>query len=202
MKRQVKHVIIAITNIKGGVGKTTSAIALGCAAAAAGHDVRVYDADPQGSSTEWALTAEEVGEPLPFEVVSANVAGVRRISNDKRWSIIDCPPSGTVTDVAATKADLVIVPTSPAPVDLARTWETADALASQGIAYAILVTKTQPNTITYRSAMAELAETGMSSFDVTIPKREAIVSAFGHPFDELFGYDKVLNEIEEAVDGD
>jgi chromosome partitioning protein len=42
---------IAVTNHKGGVGKTTTAQALGVALAAMGHDVVLVDMDPQASLT-------------------------------------------------------------------------------------------------------------------------------------------------------
>ena len=43
--------IIAVTNIKGGVGKTTSAVNLAYLCARAGHATLLWDLDPQGAAT-------------------------------------------------------------------------------------------------------------------------------------------------------
>ncbi len=43
--------IVAVTNIKGGVGKTTTAVNLAYLSAAGGHSTVLWDLDPQGAAT-------------------------------------------------------------------------------------------------------------------------------------------------------
>jgi cellulose biosynthesis protein BcsQ len=43
--------IVAVTNIKGGVGKTTTAVNLAYLSAASGHSTVLWDLDPQGAAT-------------------------------------------------------------------------------------------------------------------------------------------------------
>jgi cellulose biosynthesis protein BcsQ len=49
--------IVAVTNIKGGVGKTTTAVNLAYLCAAAGRTTLLWDLDPQGDAT-YALRAQ------------------------------------------------------------------------------------------------------------------------------------------------
>jgi chromosome partitioning protein len=55
--------IVAVTNIKGGVGKTTTAVNLSYLCAAAGLTTLLWDLDPQGAAT-YTLQGEST-EPIP-----------------------------------------------------------------------------------------------------------------------------------------
>lgn len=193
--------IVTVVNLKGGVGKTTTAIALATAASRAGHTSKVLDADSQSSASLWAMSAEQEGEALPFEVSSANIATLRRLSSIKgEWIFIDCPPTGNITDEAVKVADVVIVPTAPAGMDFQQTWATVSTLIGAGKPYAVLLTRILPHTRALASALADLETKGASYFDAQIPQREDIKNYFGHAFgDDLYQYEEVFAELEEMM---
>lgn len=193
--------IIPVLNIKGGVGKTTTAIALATAAARRGYEVKVYDADEQGSATLWADSAEEAGDPLPFPVDPINDTRIKSLKDGGSvWYFIDCGPSGKALDAAKGKADFVVIPTTPAGLDMQQTWITADNLGESGKPYAILLTRTRPHTLALAAVEEQMKARDASYFEAQIPLREDVKNFFGQSFgSDLYGYEKVFEEIEEAV---
>ena len=168
--------------------------------------MKLYDTDPQSSASLWATVAEDNGDPLPFEVLPANIATVRsvgkRLKGDAdEWAIIDCPPNGHVMDEAMKVADLVIVPTTTGPADMVKAFETAETLSERDIYYAILMTRTVARTLTLKQSMVELEDKNASYFDAQIPNREALKNFFGNSFgDDLFGYEAVYEEVKEGLE--
>lgn len=194
--------IIAVVNLKGGVAKTTTAMAVAAAASRRGRAVRVLDADPQGSATLWADAAEDSGEPLSFAVDAANVGTVGRAARRRgeEWVVIDCPPSGKVADAAVQTCDFAIVPTTPSAIDLQQSYATAATLEANGRPYALLIVRADKRTLSFKATQQAVDENSVSCFERCIPQREEVKGMFGHAFgDNLFGYDAVLDEIEEAM---
>ena len=70
---------VAFVNLKGGVGKTTSAIGTAEALARLGHTVTARDADPSGAATLWA------GRPLPFGVEVVSRFTVAAPAEEESW---------------------------------------------------------------------------------------------------------------------
>lgn len=182
--------IIALANQKGGCGKTTVALHLAATMAAAGHNVAVLDADPQGSAAEWVATADD-DTPWPFPVIGIAAAGSKAHREIRQHLatyddlVIDCPPSANAetTQSIFLVSSLVIAPVLPSGTDV-RAVDAIASLAEQarnlresaGEADALpmvcLVNQYMPGRILasqVREALAEVAPV----LDTTIGQREA-----------------------------
>ena len=190
--------IIAMANMKGGVGKTTSTICTAIALNKLGRKVEVRDIDPQGSATLWAAKARAAGGPLPFDVRVANRFTVTMPPSDPdTWVLIDTPPSQSDRIVDA--SSLVVLVTTPGPLDLDRMWETAKAIDRPS---SVLLTQTRANTVALKNAERFLTDRGLARFDATIPFKEALRrSSESGRMPSASGYGLVANELIEAFNG-
>jgi len=59
---------IAVCNLKGGVGKTTSTVNIGASLARNGKRVLLVDCDPQCNLTNWLRVAPSNGEATLYEI--------------------------------------------------------------------------------------------------------------------------------------
>lgn len=115
--------IIAVGNVKGGVGKTTLAVNLTICEASHGTDVLLVDGDEQGTARAFTqLRAETIGTP-GYTAVSLHGAEIRtqvRQLRHKYESIfIDLGGRDTSSLRAAlTVADVLVVPVLPATFDV------------------------------------------------------------------------------------
>jgi chromosome partitioning protein len=111
---------LVVSNLKGGVGKTTTAVFLAAAAAAKGHDpVVLIDADRQASAAEWL-------EERPIEGVEIVEAPsertlARAMRSHDGVGVVDTPPGDErLVQSALATADAVVIPTRAGGVEFTR----------------------------------------------------------------------------------
>ena len=118
---------IAVAGAKGGVGKTTLAVHLAVAAVQQGRDVVLVDADPQLSAVRWSERRSSSEPVVLGRAVSQLAAEMERIAGfGADVAIVDTPPRAWVGAdnaalVAATLADVVLVPCRPSILDIEST---------------------------------------------------------------------------------
>ena len=192
---------IAIANAKGGVAKTTSSIYIASVIVSRGGRAVVYDADPQSSASLWAAAAEQAGDPLPFDVLPANMATLAHLGGapaTKEWSIIDAPPQGPLLDKTLAVADFVIVPTSDSPMDLQQAWSTLD-MARMSTPAALLLVKAERNTKAFRDTMDALNAMDTPRFDTIVPKAQSYKRSLGTNPHQLGEYRDLVTELQQIA---
>lgn len=117
--------IVAVANLKGGVGKTTLAVNI-ASALASRQRVVLIDADAQASASDW-LTAPAGVDVQAWPLEDASDREILSWSNrvrelDAAMVVIDCPPHlSAVTGAAIGLADLVVLPCGPSVADVRAT---------------------------------------------------------------------------------
>jgi chromosome partitioning protein len=190
--------VVVVLNLKGGVGKTTTAVYL-AACLSREAPTLLIDADPQGSALAWADAADG---SLPFPVVGLPTAAIGRrladVAAPYRHAVIDCPPGDVrIVGGAIPAGTHLIVPMQPSPLDLARIAPTLELIADSGstVRPLVVLSRTRAGTRALQLSRAALAAEGLRVARTEIPQRERIANSAGGGIADLSPFDGLLAEV-------
>lgn len=165
--------IISITNFKGGVGKTTAAIAI-ATVLSRDYNVLLIDADQNASALQWASY-----EKLPFDVRTENAARPLLMSGKYDHVVVDsqvAPDSGEIKALCE-GSNVVIVPTTTEALSVIATGRIfAEANNHESLKALICMVPPAPQT-DGKDALAALKNAGLPSFKNTIRRSKVYSQA-------------------------
>ncbi len=205
--------IVAVTNQKGGSGKTTVAMVLAGTWGRRGRRVMVIDADAQGTATQYAASAPD-DRPFPASVSGLSAAGdkihreIRKHVEDYDVIVVDCPPSvdAVTPQSALLVADLALIPVVPSPADLWAAVGTRQLIErigviNQTLASRLVINASQPQIRLTRAVIDELDDFGIERLPATLASRTAFrqAMALGLAIQDLGSAAKAAAEEAEAL---
>jgi chromosome partitioning protein len=163
--------IVALAGQKGGVGKSTIAIALAAEGLAREIRTLLIDADPQGTCRTWGAVAAEKGHPTPTIIAMDHTmhrpGQLDRIAPGHDLVVIDLPARlGAVQASAFGVADMVLLPCGPTGADVWALAESAGLVTEAqarrpDLRAAVILTRVQGRTAMGRGARESAASAGV-----------------------------------------
>ena len=201
--------IITLSNLKGGVGKSTLAIALAAYLSRLGKSVLLVDADPQESAADWNASRPENLEAL-FDVIARSDTRLYKdippMAAKYDYCVIDSPPK--VTDVARAAilaADLVLVPSLSSnfdawAVEQAITMLSEAEMIKPDLKACLVRNRVKPNTKMDQAISAFLEDADIHTLHSVIGDRTAFAqSSGGYSLYEVAPNSKAVEEVETVA---
>ena len=162
--------ILALLAQKGGAGKTTIAVHLAVHREQQGGSVLLVDVDPQGSTLNW-WRSRQPDTPLMVETTAARLPQVIEAARTDQVDlvIIDTPPYSSIEAArAADLADLVVVPTRPAILDLRAISTTVDLVKASRHQAVLVLNACPPGRGGVEPTIVREARRGLESYGLPI----------------------------------
>lgn len=198
--------IISVTSLKGGVGKSTISQNLAVCFTHMGYRVAIIDTDTNASSIHWSgIRSEELPKITVMGITESNALrkNIKEIQDDYDIVIIDGTPSlSKLVSTVLILGDIVLIPTRPSGLDIWATekfmehFEQAKSLKEDIPAFFVLnefnpkinlnreiqktleelEIKTLESTLMHRIAYEEVCVMGMGVYEYRDPKAKKEVT--------------------------
>jgi chromosome partitioning protein len=171
-------VIVVAAALKGGVGKTTSAVYLAAVAASNRRSVSLVDTDPQASAADWIENSpdERLQKVNVIEAPTDRLLAkaLDRVGDDD-VAVVDTPPGHErLLAKALDRATVAVVPTRVGGVETPRAGAVLDMMPA-GVPVGLVICSARTFTRDYHEALATWAEAGVPVWG-TVPERVAIAA--------------------------
>jgi chromosome partitioning protein len=194
---------------KGGTGKTTLCLHLAVLANELGRDAVILDMDPQASSSAWRRRRQlerPVVERCEAESLAQRLLELEQQGRD--LVLLDTAPhSSHDAATAVALADLVLIASRPAILDLEAIGESVKIAKRQGARGAVVLNACPPphrngETAIVREAREAVAVYGLSVSPVSLSQRAAFSHALidGHAVTEFESHGKAAAEMRSLWD--
>lgn len=201
--------VIVLGMLKGGTGKTTSAIFSALRFAEQGKKVVVLDGDQTSQSAyDWWRLARAAGQPLPFEVVrfpfQEDIAEeIKRLRQDYDVVIVDAGGgNSSYFEEACSQADVLLMPLAPTAAEARRipaTMMSAERAAARNVrgltVYCVLV-KADSRTSQPRRWRDQLVKDGHPLTDTNVGDLVLYSDAYGQLPTTVGAYEALLAEVD------
>ena len=169
--------IVVVAALKGGVGKTTTAVYLGAVAASRTRGSVLVDADPQASAADWLeLSDDPALEPVTLVEAPTDRLLLRTLDRvDDRPVVVDTPPGHErLLARAVERASAVVIPTRVGGVETPRVDAVLDLVGNR-VPVGLVICSARTFTRDYHDVVVAWEEAGVPVWG-TVPERVAIAA--------------------------